>query len=165
MDSSRTCFSSESDFCSDCGSVLPPPGIADTVTCPCCSHRTQVTDFMGKYVQTSVMFNKLDTIALSNEAEETGALNGPLIDRRCSRCGYEKMVYYTRQMRSADEGQTVFYTCVQCRQTSGKIGEPITQAGNDVSGSGHSVYRTPPGSSIALHSQKITVAADWKGNF
>nr|DBA31458.1 TPA: hypothetical protein GDO54_007304 [Pyxicephalus adspersus] len=37
------------------------------------------------------------------------------IDRRCSRCGHEKMVYYTRQMRSADEGQTVFYTCVQCR--------------------------------------------------
>ncbi|XP_018412583.1 PREDICTED: DNA-directed RNA polymerase I subunit RPA12 isoform X2 [Nanorana parkeri] len=115
MNTSSTCFSSESDFCSDCGSVLPPPGIADTVTCPCCGHPTQVTAFLGKCVRTSVMFNKLDTIALSNEAEDTGALKGPLIDRRCSRCGYEKMVYYTRQMRSADEGQTVFYTCMQCR--------------------------------------------------
>ncbi|KAM8974196.1 DNA-directed RNA polymerase I subunit RPA12 [Pelodytes ibericus] len=115
MEVPATCFSSESDFCSDCGSVLPPPGAQDTVTCPCCSHSTQVTEFLGKFVQTSVVFNKLDTIALSNEAEESGALKGPLIDRRCSRCGFEKMVYHTRQMRSADEGQTVFYTCTQCR--------------------------------------------------
>ncbi|XP_063301549.1 DNA-directed RNA polymerase I subunit RPA12 [Pelobates fuscus] len=115
MDASTACFSSESDFCSDCGSVLPPPGDQDTVTCRRCSHRTQVTEFLGKCVQTSVIINKLDTIALSNESDDTGALNGPLIDRRCSRCGFDKMVYHTRQMRSADEGQTVFYTCTQCR--------------------------------------------------
>ncbi|KAE8616857.1 hypothetical protein XENTR_v10008906 [Xenopus tropicalis] len=115
MDISTTCFSSVSDFCSDCGSVLPPPGIQDTVTCLRCSHRTHVTEFLGKCVQTSVVFNKLDTIKLSNETEEAGELKGPLIDRRCSRCGFERMAYHTRQMRSADEGQTVFYTCVNCR--------------------------------------------------
>ncbi|XP_063781657.1 DNA-directed RNA polymerase I subunit RPA12 [Pseudophryne corroboree] len=115
MEASSPCFSSESDFCADCGSVLPPPGAQDTVTCPCCSHRTQVTVFLDKYVQTSVVFNKLDTIALLNETNETGVLKGPVLDRRCSRCGCEKMVYHTRQMRSADEGQTVFFTCVQCR--------------------------------------------------
>ncbi|XP_075711225.1 DNA-directed RNA polymerase I subunit RPA12 [Rhinoderma darwinii] len=115
MDSASTCFCSESDFCSDCGSVLPPPGIQDTVTCLCCGHRTHVTEFLMKCVQRSVVFNKLDTIVVSNESDEAGALKGPQIDRRCNRCGCEKMVYYTRQMRSADEGQTVFYTCVQCR--------------------------------------------------
>ncbi|XP_053572307.1 DNA-directed RNA polymerase I subunit RPA12 [Bombina bombina] len=115
MDVSASCFSSVSDFCSDCGSVLPAPGAQDTVTCPRCSHRTLVTEFLGKCVQSSVVFNKLDTIALSNETEEVAALKGPLIDRRCPRCGCEKMVYHTRQMRSADEGQTVFYTCAQCR--------------------------------------------------
>ncbi|KAG8440111.1 hypothetical protein GDO86_006050 [Hymenochirus boettgeri] len=108
-------FSSESDFCSDCGSVLPPPGVQDTVTCLRCSHCTPVTEFLGKFVQTSVVFNKLDTIKLSNETEDSLELKGPLIDRRCSRCGFEKMAYYTRQMRSADEGQTVFYTCIKCR--------------------------------------------------
>ena len=37
------------------------------------------------------------------------------VDRRCSRCGKEGMVFHTRQMRSADEGQTVFFTCLHCR--------------------------------------------------
>uniref|UniRef100_A0A8C5WJ40 DNA-directed RNA polymerase subunit n=1 Tax=Leptobrachium leishanense TaxID=445787 RepID=A0A8C5WJ40_9ANUR len=115
MDVSDAYFSSQSDFCSDCGSVLPPPGEQNTVTCLSCSQKTQVTEFLAKCVKTSVIFNKLDTISLSNEADDTGILNGPMIDRRCSRCGYDRMVYHTRQMRSADEGQTVFYTCAQCR--------------------------------------------------
>lgn len=37
------------------------------------------------------------------------------IDRRCVRCNKEGMVYHARQMRSADEGQTIFFTCIHCR--------------------------------------------------
>lgn len=36
------------------------------------------------------------------------------VDRRCVKCGSEKMEYRTQQTRSADEGQTVFYTCPKC---------------------------------------------------
>ena len=35
--------------------------------------------------------------------------------RKCSKCGNETMTYVTKQTRSADEGQTVFYTCTRCR--------------------------------------------------
>ncbi|KAK4467569.1 hypothetical protein MN116_008841 [Schistosoma mekongi] len=40
--------------------------------------------------------------------------NGPSIRKECAYCGNDRMVYVTLQTRSADEGQTVIYTCTQC---------------------------------------------------
>lgn len=33
------------------------------------------------------------------------------IRETCPKCGREEVRYYTQQLRSADEGTTVFYTC------------------------------------------------------
>lgn len=41
--------------------------------------------------------------------------DGPVVDRKCPKCGNETMSYATLQLRSADEGQTVFYTCTKCK--------------------------------------------------
>lgn len=43
-----------------------------------------------------------------------GALENPVVDKICDKCGYGKMSYACRQTRSADEGQTVFYRCLKC---------------------------------------------------
>lgn len=37
------------------------------------------------------------------------------VDEACPKCGNQGMEYYTMQLRSADEGQTVFYECTKCR--------------------------------------------------
>ena len=37
-----------------------------------------------------------------------------VIQQTCSECGSKEMRYYTQQLRSADEGTTVFYSCVVC---------------------------------------------------
>ncbi|XP_049621398.1 DNA-directed RNA polymerase I subunit RPA12 isoform X2 [Suncus etruscus] len=116
MDSAGKCssFLSDLDFCADCGSVLPLPGAQDTVICTRCGFSINVLDFEGKVVKTSVVFNKLETV-VPLSMDEGPEFQGPVIDRRCSRCGHEGMAYHTRQMRSADEGQTVFYTCTNCK--------------------------------------------------
>ena len=36
------------------------------------------------------------------------------VEEECPKCGFNKMSFYTMQMRSVDEGQTVFYTCLRC---------------------------------------------------
>ena len=32
----------------------------------------------------------------------------------CEKCGHNEAIYNIRQMRSADEGDSEFYTCIKC---------------------------------------------------
>lgn len=48
-------------------------------------------------------------------ADDEGARVRATVDEACPKCGHAGMEFYTMQLRSADEGQTVFYECPECR--------------------------------------------------
>lgn len=53
--------------------------------------------------------SSVKTVLKSSEIED-----GATIKEKCPKCGNEEMQYHTLQLRSADEGATVFYTCTSC---------------------------------------------------
>jgi DNA-directed RNA polymerase I subunit RPA12 len=65
-------------------------------------------------VEYSVHFNKIPSKKSLEKVDDADEAEGPVIDRKCPKCPGNKMSYATLQLRSADEGQTVFYTCVAC---------------------------------------------------
>ncbi|XP_069387075.1 DNA-directed RNA polymerase I subunit RPA12-like [Paralichthys olivaceus] len=72
-------------------------------------------EFTGQEIHYTVIFNLVEQASMAPNEDEEAEPKGPVIDRQCSHCNKEGMVYQTRQMRSADEGQTVFFSCIHCR--------------------------------------------------
>lgn len=71
-------------------------------------------------IKYTINFNSRESCAKNVQESNKQKANenkeeGPIVDRKCPKCGNEKMSYATLQLRSADEGQTVFYTCTKCK--------------------------------------------------
>ncbi|KAG5184164.1 transcription factor S-II-domain-containing protein [Tribonema minus] len=99
-------------FCPTCGAVLALPEYGD-VECGNC-----------KAEMTFESFGKVELITQSaprplprwvEELENKGIREKQkraTVDEQCPKCGHPEMEFYTMQLRSADEGQTVFYECL-----------------------------------------------------
>jgi DNA-directed RNA polymerase I subunit RPA12 len=48
-------------------------------------------------------------------AATAGRAQRATIEEPCVRCSHPEVMYYTVQLRSVDEGQTVFYECPNCK--------------------------------------------------
>lgn len=103
------------EFCGDCGSILPQvTGFSEQIVCYCCKQPSEMK--AGGKMEYRILFNQRQ-----EDGQETHGKNekeqddGPVVERVCPKCGCDKMSYATLQLRSADEGQTVFFTCVKCK--------------------------------------------------
>ncbi|KAK3146302.1 hypothetical protein QOZ80_3BG0264300 [Eleusine coracana subsp. coracana] len=93
-------------FCNLCGTLLTFPSVKGAI-CPLCGFKRKAKEIEGK--QTRYSFAP----ELEPVLEEI-AMERPLSTEPCRECGKYQVRYYTRQMRSADEGQTVFNECKAC---------------------------------------------------
>lgn len=67
-------------------------------------------------VEYTIHFNSHDSTIQNQKTDKKDEGNeGPIVERICPKCKNDKMSYATLQLRSADEGQTVFYTCTKCK--------------------------------------------------
>lgn len=110
----ETVFNTDIAFCSACGALLPSlPESGNAVVCVACKYSAPIDSFAGRETSYTVIFNKREnaTKKRGDEDEE----DGPTIERKCPKCGHDKMSYAALQLRSADEGQTVFFTCLKCK--------------------------------------------------
>ena len=108
-----TQFCPEVDFCPSCGALLPGLQGEGDVTCLYCRKVVPDQLFSEKVVSYTIHFNSQDNIVKKKKVDENA--DGPVIERKCPKCGHDKMSYAAIQLRSADEGQTVFFTCLKCK--------------------------------------------------
>ncbi|CAG0919895.1 unnamed protein product, partial [Notodromas monacha] len=82
--------------------------------CACCQSEFPCEVLEKKPCKFTIYYNVVksdDRIT----ADTQGNADGPLADRTCPKCQNPSMSFATLQLRSADEGQTVFYTCPKCK--------------------------------------------------
>ncbi|ORY90437.1 transcription factor S-II-domain-containing protein [Syncephalastrum racemosum] len=106
-------------FCPECGSLMDTPGASDDLMiCIQCSHayntagyeNTKVVTASSEHAFQSALKAKRHLVQQDQQATEAEAM----IKEKCPNCGNPEMAYHTMQLRSADEGQTVFYNCKKC---------------------------------------------------
>lgn len=97
-------------FCANCAMLLPQADTSlNTVVCSVCKHKTPISAVA-------------DRVSISQYVPENKA-SGKKVERQLAtirmdcinaQCDATEINFYTQQLRSADEGSTVFYECSAC---------------------------------------------------
>eukprot|EP01035_Chromulina_nebulosa_P017275 gene17275-22809_t len=99
-------------FCPVCGTILEPP-ITDQVKCSQCPFSCAFSALNVPIIVTSSQPSKrpawIDPEKLEERVEKNASIEEP-----CPKCNNSFMYFYTMQLRSVDEGSTVFYECPKC---------------------------------------------------
>ncbi|CCH60869.1 hypothetical protein TBLA_0D03700 [Henningerozyma blattae CBS 6284] len=109
-------------FCLDCGNLLDNASttMGSEIECSQCQAKYPKSKYKNLKVITSTSDDAFPSTLRSKRSVVKTSLKkdelkeGATIKEKCPKCGNEEMQYHTLQLRSADEGATVFYTCTGC---------------------------------------------------
>ncbi|KZP30337.1 DNA-directed RNA polymerase I kDa polypeptide [Athelia psychrophila] len=106
-------------FCPDCGTLLNLPKDGEPiVTCEQCHYEEPASSYENIETITrshpeafpSALRQKRKTQTKEHDADADLVK----VNEQCPECGFPEAYYKERQMRGADEGSTILYTCVDC---------------------------------------------------
>lgn len=103
-------------FCTDCGNLLDGSSGDENaiLKCDVCGNENRDTSTSAITTKSkptafpSALRSKLSAVQTLTEED---VQKDAVIRQTCPECGNKEMRYYTQQLRSADEGSTVFYSC------------------------------------------------------
>ena len=123
-------------FCDLCGSILQPSATACVGKCSRCPRERTLPESTPVVCRTNMRavfgFKERKNVAEAKDQRPTVRVcvracvrvrvctveevcsSPPKVERVCEQCGKNEMVFSTAQLRSVDEGQTIFYECVDC---------------------------------------------------
>ena len=96
-------------FCDDCGSMMKTEG--DVWVCGSCGAQETRDADSEAAMQVTEGQEETDVVDVSDVDEST---KGPTTEVLCPECGNDRASYQMRQIRSADESETRFFTCTEC---------------------------------------------------
>lgn len=103
-------------FCEQCGSIVDIPTYAnEDVPCRMCGTKTPYSKFENLLIITqSEEFDLPPDLEMDDSASKQKTQARAVVKEPCPKCKHPELQYYTMQLRSADEGMTVFYECLKC---------------------------------------------------
>jgi len=110
MDSLNFCY---------CGALVPFTTRTDALICGDCGSTFDASEFPAKNMKKTFFAPvkadpKWARPKNANEDDEAGSKNATIAET-CPKCGHDTANFYTLQLRSVDEGSTVFYVCQKCK--------------------------------------------------
>ncbi|HME52409.1 MAG TPA: RPA12/RPB9/RPC11 RNA polymerase family protein [Candidatus Lokiarchaeia archaeon] len=108
------------DFCPNCGSILYPrkKGEQKVLFCKMCDYEKELEGKAAPLMSPVVADHTLDKTLVKDDKYWKSILGDKASSDKtpdCPRCG-AKMQMTVRQTRRADEGPTIFYTCIKCNK-------------------------------------------------
>lgn len=96
-------------FCDNCGTLIKITTMGE-IKCPLCQNANFDSNRLNLFER------EVNLIPAETERENTQAEEGirTTIAEKCPSCGHVGLYFTTAQLRSADEGQTIFYECPEC---------------------------------------------------
>ena len=108
-------------FCPSCHSTLSVDA-SGSIRCRVCQYESNLSTLSSLPTSTTISSDTVMPLWAKSDEEQQAlrAAKEPTratVEEPCIKCGHPEVGFYTLQLRSVDEGQTVVYECPNCRTT------------------------------------------------